>query len=324
MALMLLPYFTDGCVGSMEGLYFESSTTTPFHFLTQSELSIGPSRAQRDLPYSSFDIDKGVSHLQMMGVKYYMATSPDAITAARGEPRLTEVAAETFTYLDSATNAPVEQTWVVFLVADSEIVTALPNEPVVLSDADDHIDGWVYEKEPTEVAAPVEGQPRPPKEPGPAVLWFNDPSRWDVLLATSGPDNWQRIPSTATDVPVTANPDVTVSDVELGTDSVSFRVDEVGVPVLVRVSYFPNWSVDGAEGPFRVTPNFMVVVPTDNEVTLSYGRSPWEWVGLLATVIGLLLLGRLMVLDRNRRLAADRAERAAAAEAEWAAAAEAE
>ena len=26
MALMLLPYFTDGCVGSMEGLYFESST----------------------------------------------------------------------------------------------------------------------------------------------------------------------------------------------------------------------------------------------------------------------------------------------------------
>ncbi len=39
MALMLLPYFTDGCVGSMEGLYFEASSTTPFHFLTQSELS---------------------------------------------------------------------------------------------------------------------------------------------------------------------------------------------------------------------------------------------------------------------------------------------
>ena len=38
---MLLPYFTDGCIGSMEGLYFESSTTTPFHFLNQSELSTG-------------------------------------------------------------------------------------------------------------------------------------------------------------------------------------------------------------------------------------------------------------------------------------------
>ena len=39
MALMLMPYFTDGCIGSQEGLYFESSTTVPYHFLMQSELS---------------------------------------------------------------------------------------------------------------------------------------------------------------------------------------------------------------------------------------------------------------------------------------------
>ena len=49
MALMLLPFWTDGCIGSMEGLYFEASSTTPFHFLVQSELSKEPSRAQRDV-----------------------------------------------------------------------------------------------------------------------------------------------------------------------------------------------------------------------------------------------------------------------------------
>ena len=38
MALMLLPHWTDGCIGSMEGLFFEASATTPFHFLTQVEL----------------------------------------------------------------------------------------------------------------------------------------------------------------------------------------------------------------------------------------------------------------------------------------------
>ncbi len=298
MALMLLPYFTDGCVGSMEGLYFESSTTTPFHFLNQSELSTGPSRAQRDLPYSAFDIDKGVSHLQMMGVKYYMATTDAAIQAADTDDRLTRVADETFTYVDSGTGAPVEQRWVVYEVADADLVTPLDNEPVVLSDADDHIDGWVYAKEELEA---VEGQPRPPKAPGPAVLWFNDPARWDVLLATSGPDSWQRAPSTDTEVPTTANPPVQVSDVSTTTDSVSFTVDEVGVPVLVRTSYFPNWTVEGAEGPYRVTPNFMVVVPTENQVTLSYGRSSFEWVGLLATLVGLALVGLLMVMDRRRR-----------------------
>ena len=34
MALMLLPHWTDGCIGSMEGLFFEASGTTPYHFLT--------------------------------------------------------------------------------------------------------------------------------------------------------------------------------------------------------------------------------------------------------------------------------------------------
>ena len=157
MALMLLPYFTDGCIGSMEGLYFESSTTTPFHFLNQSELSIGPSRAQRDLPYSEFDIHKGISHLQMMGVKYYMATTDAAIEAARTDDRLTEVADESFAYVDSKTGAPTEQRWVVFEVAETDLVVPMVNEPVVLSDADDHIDGWVYAKEEPEG---VEGQPR--------------------------------------------------------------------------------------------------------------------------------------------------------------------
>ena len=39
MALMLLPFWTNECIGSMEGLYFEASATTPYHFLNQSELS---------------------------------------------------------------------------------------------------------------------------------------------------------------------------------------------------------------------------------------------------------------------------------------------
>ena len=59
MALMLLPHWTNGCIGSMEGLYFESSATTPFHFLNQSELSAVPSRAQRDLPYGPLDVSSG-------------------------------------------------------------------------------------------------------------------------------------------------------------------------------------------------------------------------------------------------------------------------
>ena len=41
-SLMLLPYFTNGCIDSMEGLLFESASTTPFHFINQNELSPEP------------------------------------------------------------------------------------------------------------------------------------------------------------------------------------------------------------------------------------------------------------------------------------------
>ena len=302
MALMLLPYYTDGCVGSMEGLYFESSSTTPFHFLMQSELSAAPSRAQRELPYESFNIDKGVSHLQMLGVKYYMATTAQAIDAARTDARLTLVAEETFTYADVA-GTPQSHTWAVFEVADSDLVVGLANDPVVATDADDHIDGWVYAEDrsaPTEaqILANVQGS----KTAGPATSWFMDPDQWNVHLATSGPDDWPRATAAGARSNLRSNPSVEVSEVQMTSDSISFDVDRVGVPVLVKVSYFPNWSVSGAEGPYRVTPNFMVVVPTESRVELSYGYSRYDVLGWGMTLAGLCGLAGLAVLDHRRRL----------------------
>ena len=39
MALMLLPFWTDGCIGSSEGLFFEASGTTPYLFITADAMS---------------------------------------------------------------------------------------------------------------------------------------------------------------------------------------------------------------------------------------------------------------------------------------------
>ena len=50
--------------------------------------------------------------------------------------------------------------------------------------------------------------------------------------------------------------------------------------------------MEGAEGPWRATPNLMVVVPTEKEVVLDYGRSRVEIVSMLMTFIGLVLLIR--------------------------------
>jgi hypothetical protein len=57
--------------------------------------------------------------------------------------------------------------------------------------------------------------------------------------------------------------------------------------VLVKTSYFPNWQVKGAKGPYRATPNEMIVVPTGTHVSLHYGRTPVDWAGIVLTVGGL-------------------------------------
>jgi hypothetical protein len=284
---MLLPFWTDGCIGSMEGLYFEASATTPYHFLNQRALSANCSCAQRDLPYGSgFDIDLGVRQLQLMGVRYYLALSDTAVQAAAGHPDLTEVAAD--------------DVWHVYLVAGSDLVVPLANEPAVLTGLEPGM-SWV----------------------GPNSRWFQDPQRWDVHLAADGPEAWQRVAVDApdpVDKPVTQPaghrpgwteldvvtqpearpvPAIAVDDVEVGRDTISFRVSEPGVPVLVKASYFPNWRASGAEGPYRVSPNLMVVVPTGTEVELHYGWTPVD-VGAYA-VTGLGIAGAVLLARHPRR-----------------------
>jgi hypothetical protein len=267
MALMLLPYWTNGCIDSMEGLYFESSATVPYHFLTASELSKAPSNPQRDLPYHNLDVRSGVRDLQLLGARYYLAFSPEALAQARATPEL----------------RPIAQTgnWEVFEVAGSELVTPLAFKPAVITNVKGGARGWLDV----------------------SVNWFDDPSRRDVPLAQSGPKDWPRVPvsyqaSTTNKVgstvvigatPLEAVAPSQVRNIRQGDDRISFDVDKPGSPVLVKVSYFPNWKASGAKGPWRVTPNLMVVVPTSRHVSLHYGYTPVDVGGWLLTFAGIWL-----------------------------------
>ncbi len=293
MAPMLLPYWTDRCIASMEGLYFEASATVPYHFLMQSELSSAPSRAQRDLPYSGLDVARGVEHMRLMGVRYYMAFSSDAVRQARASAGLSEIG--------STRLGP----WVVFEVSGSAPVTGLSTLPVVVEGLDDSSDDWLEASVGAFLAAGRDGP----------VLAADGPADWprmalpdvrgepgDGLSGTdlSRQEVMRRLSSVLPDVAPTAEIEqATVSAVVRDDHSISFSVDRVGSPVLVRTSYFPNWSVSGADGPYRATPNFMVVVPTSTEVRLTYSRSPVEWFSMAVTLVGLAVVAWLVLRPRR-------------------------
>jgi hypothetical protein len=100
--------------------------------------------------------------------------------------------------------------------------------------------------------------------------------------------------------------DGTVTNEVLGNETLSFDTTAIGEPHWIKISYFPNWHVKGAEGPYLVSPSFMMVIPTQNHVTLYYGRTTANTVGQTFEVIGwLVLIGlsvwRFLLWRRRRR-----------------------
>jgi hypothetical protein len=287
-ALMLLPYETNGCIDSMEGLLFESSATTPYHFLNQAELSAAPSEPEVGLPYGSLNVTLGVQHLQLLGVKYFIAETPQVEQEAAVDPSL-QLVAKTGPWTYNYAGTETTTTWNIYLIKDSPLVTPLANDPVVLSGVKPGPSSWIGSATPKKPAN------------GPALSWYTDPKKWNVELAQDGPSDWPRtsvndIRPTVKHVGKTEVTKVTQTDASL-----SFHVSRVGTPVLVKVSYFPNWHASGADGPWRVTPNLMVVVPTSHDVTLSYGTSSANYLGIVATLIGVVALIWLFVVPWWKR-----------------------
>ncbi len=284
MALMLLPYWTQGCIDSMEGLLFESSATTPYHFINQAELSDSPSEAMRNIPYAGMNVTEGIEHLQMLGVKYFLAFSKDVEQEALANPNL-QLVAQTKSYSGSYNGTAYSDTWDVFLIANSQEVTPMVNQPVIMSNVGPSETSWL----------------------GASMAWYINPSAWNWELVDSGPASWTKSRVQTIDVSPTAAqipppqitqalyptkplPSVVVSDIHQTSNTISFSVNRTGVPVLVHTSYFPNWDAHGATGPYRAVPNLMVVIPTSKHVELTYGYSTSDILGWLLTLLGLALV----------------------------------
>lgn len=282
MALMLLPYWTHGCVDSMEGLLFESSATTPYHFINQAELSERPSEAMVGLPYGGLDVAKGVRHLQQLGVRYYMAYTNAAKSQANADPSL-RLVARSGPWPSTAGAKHPTRTWNIYLVHGSAMVRPLRRVPSVMTQVPPGAKGWLTA----------------------SMKWYVKPGPPGVQRAASGPASWPRAPWWR---PVTSTRPLAadkVSHLVVRTQSISFDVTRTGLPVLVKVSYFPNWHASGAAGPWRVAPNLMVVVPSSHHVSLHYGWSLPGALGAATTVAGIGGIGALAWLDRRARRRAE-------------------
>ncbi len=278
MALMLFPYWTSGTHPSMEGLFFESSLTTPFHFLNAAELSNKPSNPIPGLRYHNFDFTRGVQHMQLFNVSYYVAYTEQAQDKADNHPGFELVAQS--------------EPFKIYRFPESSLVDIALNRP------------WVYEEPSGGLLDTLAGVFRPGDEPefvDVAFSWYEDIGLLDQWVVEDGPEEWERVGPELDGDTVFLSAAGEVSDIVLENDRISFRTTAVGVPHLVKVSYFPNWTATGAEGPWRATPSLMVVVPTDEVVELQFSSTWAENGGAWLSLIGIVVLATSWTLNRRRR-----------------------
>lgn len=280
MALMLFPYWTSGTHPSMEGLFFESSLTTPFHFLNASELSNRPSNPIPGLRYHNFDFNRGVQHMELFNVSYYVAFTEEAKEKADRHPA--------FDFITES------EPWKIYRLPESQLVDIAVNQP------------WVFEGDEGGFSTTLTGVFSPNEEPefvDLALEWYEDIDLLDQWVVEDGPQAWERIDIELDGETVALPREGVVSNIVLEDQRIAFDTTAIGVPHLIKVSYFPNWTATGAEGPYRATPSLMVVIPTETSVELQFTKTWAETTGAWLTLVGTIGLAAWWVWSRRRSTA---------------------
>lgn len=92
--------------------------------------------------------------------------------------------------------------------------------------------------------------------------------------------------------------DSPIEIVSIKEDSLTFNTRNLFYPHLIKISYFPGWRVDGAYGPFLISPSFMMVIPYKNQVSLSYHYNFWDKLGLVLSLLSLCYLIAMVFFRR--------------------------
>lgn len=261
-AFELIPFWTDSA--TMEGLLVEGAFTAPFHFSNQALLSKKPSNAIPGLKQPRLNVKTGVNNLKMMNIKYMIASS-DEVKKQLDENKDARFLAnfDAFNFYEINTSG--------------RYVEALKYEPFKIKTND-----WY----------------------GSVLPWFNynDPDKafilWDQGEKELG--QFEEIYSSQTENPKKRNLNFNggvISEI-IENEKIEFETTAVGIPHIIKISYFPNWKAVGAKGPFVISPSFMMVIPTQEKVTLYYGSTITDTVSRTLTQLTWAFLFILLIVER--------------------------
>ena len=233
MVLMTIPMFTEH--QSVEGLYFDSSITTPFHFLTVSGLAERPSNPVGGLTYINGEFEKGFRLMNELGVDYFIAYTASIKDKADMN--------ENFNFLFS------NEVFNVYSIK-TEKVELIENELYLFESPD------FYGRLKNAILRNSSEQ----NFFDAAFESFKDETNYKII------ENYDKSFSE----PRSTNTELSINELNIDNNLITFKTNKPNQLHLIKVSYFPNWKITSGEGPFRISPSFMAVVPNEEFVEIKF------------------------------------------------------
>jgi len=252
-----LPLFSGR--STLEGLYMQSSISSPFVFYIQSEISQKSSRPFPQYKYSNVNLAGGIEHLKLFNVKDFIVVSPEIKEKIKEFPQFKPAKTiPPYSIYELTTN-------------ENRYVTPLRYEPILCKTQNwkKTFFSWFRNYRKHEGVHLI-------FDPNSSV----DKSRFKSAVDSSLFQSLPRIP---------INKPCEVSE-EIREDEIIIRTSAPGVPLLIKVSYHPNWKVDGADKVYLTSPSFMLIYPNQEEVRLYFGKTFWNYFGNVLTILGVTII----------------------------------
>lgn len=241
---------------TLEGVYNQASLNTHAVYYLASELGERSPNPFKSVEFARFDSQAALAHLRLFAADTIVAVSDKLAEELEARPDVMRVA-RVFPYT-------------VFRLRDApRYVEPLRCAPVRSPERGwrDKAQRW-FERRPLPCAP----------------LVFSDTPG----LGVPEPDEWLAPP----ELPLADGVRVGES---IGPEEIRIETSQVGHPLLVKVSWHPRWRASGADGPYRVAPALMLIVPRQQRVILRYEANAADTLGRalsLASVLGLFGLAR--------------------------------
>jgi len=238
---------------TFEGLLIESAISGYFHFINQAETTKTPSSAISGIKYPPFNFQKGIEHLKIFGADYFVAYTPDIKELSdKNLEKIKEV---------NDFNIYRIKTDLVELVKSFEIQRKTKD--------------WIDE----------------------SINWYQTKDLSEKIIFLSEKEEKDFKENLNQDLVTLKDNKGIVKDflysieiLEKNKDSLVFKTNALGVPHLIKISYFLGWQVKGGKGPYLISPSFIMVVPFNEKVELTYNYNLYDKIGFILSLFTLIFL----------------------------------